>query len=60
MKGRQAWHDLFKLLLTCPTLNADSLMIFSKIQWLLLEKKSSTLMCKALTIYASQNLTAIS
>lgn len=60
MKGRQARHDLFKPLLTCPTLNADSLMIFSKIQWLLLEKKSSRLMCKTLTIYASQNLTAIS
>lgn len=55
MNSRQVQCDLFKPLLTCPTLNADSLMMFSKIQWLLLEKKSSRLMCKILTIYASQN-----
>jgi len=28
MKSTQAQHDLFKPLLTCPTLNADSFMIF--------------------------------
>lgn len=60
MNSRQTQHDLFKSLLTCPTLNDDSLMMFSKIQWLLLEKKSRKLMCKALTRYASQNLTIIS
>lgn len=60
MNSRQAQHNLFESLLTCPTLNADSLMMFSKIQWLLLEKKSSNLMCKTLTRYASQNLTTIS
>lgn len=51
MKNREAQSDLFKPLLPCPTLNTDSLMMFSKIQWLLLEKKSSRLMCKTLTIY---------
>lgn len=60
MNTRQALRDLFKPLLTCLTLNADSLVMFSKIQWLLLEKKSSRLMCKTLTRYAAQNLTTIS
>lgn len=47
MNTRQALHDLFIPLLTCPTLSVDSMMMFSKIQWLL-EKESRSLMCKAL------------
>lgn len=39
-KGREAQQDLFKPLGTC-SLNADILMVFSKIQWLLPKKHSS-------------------